>query len=113
MSSKNKNKLGIVYSTDPDFEFSNNTHHEEEAVPPQKQNLRIWLERNKGGKVTTVVEGFRGPEAELTELGKKLKQLCGAGGSVKDGEILVQGDARDKILQYLIKQGYQAKTAGG
>ncbi len=113
MSSKNKNKLGIVYSTDPDFEYTGTDRHEEEAIPNQKQNLRIWLERNKGGKVTTVVKGFRGPETELAELGKKLKQLCGAGGSVKDGEILVQGDGRDKILQYLLKQGYQAKTAGG
>jgi translation initiation factor 1 len=113
MSNKNKNRNGFVYSTNPQFSFENNNTSEQETVAPQQQNLRIWLERNKGGKVSTVVKGFVGKDPDLQELGKKLKQLCGAGGSAKDGEIIVQGDARDKIFNYLIKEGYKAKKAGG
>jgi translation initiation factor 1 len=113
MSNKNKNKNGFVYSTNPDFAFQTNNGNEEVTLNPEQQNLRVWLERNKGGKVSTVVKGFIGKEDDLQDLGKKLKQLCGAGGSAKDGEIIVQGDARDKILNYLLKENYKAKKAGG
>ncbi len=113
MSNKNKNKSGFVYSTNPDFEFSSSEETEQHTPTPGSQNLRVWLERGKGGKVTSVVKGFVGSDADLQELGKQLKQLCGSGGSAKDGEIMIQGDARDKIITHLVKKGYQVKKAGG
>ena len=112
MSNKNKNKQGVVYSTNPNFEFTEE-NQAIETIPPSKQDLRVWLERGKGGKVSTVVKGFIGKEEDLEDLGKKMKQLCGAGGSAKEGEIIIQGDARDKIITYLTKVGYKAKKAGG
>lgn len=113
MSNKNKNKSGIVYSTNPEFEFQENASMVPALRSPSAQNLRLWLERGKGGKVSSVVRGYIGPESDLQELGKQLKQLCGAGGSVKESEIIIQGDAREKIFSYLIKQGYNVKKAGG
>jgi translation initiation factor 1 len=112
MSNKNKNKDGIVFSTNPDFRYIESGNQEPETIPVGEQNLRIWLERGKGGKLTTVVKGFIGSSNDLQELGKELKQICGAGGSAKEGEIMVQGDGRDKILAYLLKGGYKAKKAG-
>lgn len=113
MSNKNKNKNGMVYSTNPDFEFTASQPEEQKQIAPATQNLRVWLERGKGGKVATIVRGFIGLESDLEELGRKLKQLCGAGGSVKNKEIIIQGDARDKILEYLLKNNFGAKKAGG
>lgn len=113
MSNRNKNKNGIVYSTNPDFEYQENDKEEITSLAPSKQQLRVWLERGKGGKVSSIVKGFIGNGNDLEILGKELKQLCGAGGSVKEGEIIIQGDAREKILTYLVKQGYTAKKAGG
>jgi len=115
MSKKNKpDARGFVYSTDPDFSFEGDKQ-DVVSLPPAQQKLRIWLEtKQRGGKAATVITGFSGPEAELEELGKKLKSFCGTGGSVKDGEAIVQGDQRDKVLQWLLKNGYvQAKKAGG
>lgn len=114
MSKKNKpDARGFVYSTDPDFSFQPE-HTDQPALPPAQQKLRIWLEtKQRGGKAVTVVTGFSGSEADLEELGKKLKSFCGTGGSVKDGEAIVQGDQRDKVLQWLLKNGYVlAKKAG-
>lgn len=97
---------GFVYSTDPNFSFD----REEEAqatLPPAQQKLRILLDKKqRAGKIVSLITGFIGTDDDLQELGKKLKAACGSGGSAKDGEILVQGDHRDKILQWLLKNGY-------
>jgi len=114
MSKNKRDSNGFVYSTNPDFSFQ---HEEEstETLAPNQQKLRIWLEtKNRGGKAATLVSGFTGTENNLKELGKKLRNFCGTGGSVKDNEILIQGDQRDKVLQWLLKEGYsQTKKAGG
>lgn len=111
--SKKKNTLnslgGLVYSTDPDFKLPADEPEEQETLAPGKQALRIRLDtKHRAGKAVSLVTGFVGTNAGLEELGKKLKAFCGTGGSVKDGEIIVQGDNRDKILQYLLKNGYAA-----
>lgn len=108
-----KNRTGIVYSTNPDFDFGSDQSDESDTLAPAKQDLRIWLERKGGGKVATVVKGFIGSLADLEQLGKQLKTLCGSGGTVKDYEIIVQGDHRDKVLAWLQSKGYKAKKAGG
>ncbi len=100
---------GLVYSTDPDFKLEETTGNEQETLIAAKQKLRILLDKKqRAGKKVTLIEGFIGTENDMEELGKKLKAFCGTGGSVKDGEILVQGDNRDKVLQWLQKNGYAA-----
>lgn len=115
MAKKNKkNKVDIVYSTNPHFKYSYDEEQPEETLPPSKQDLRVMLDRKqRRGKEVTLVTGFRGDEDDLKALGRELKSNCGAGGTVKDGEILVQGDFRDKILGILLDKGYKAKKAGG
>jgi translation initiation factor 1 len=104
---------GVVYSTNPDFVFESE-ENTVQTLANQQQNLRIMLDKKqRGGKKVTLITGFVGKPADLEALGKTLKTACGVGGSAKDGEILVQGDFREKILQLLIKQGFKAKLSGG
>ncbi len=106
-----KSRLGVVYSTNPDFNYDNDSQEpEQELLPPQKQKLIVKIDRrNRGGKQVTVVEGFKGPQDDLEALGKTLKTKCGVGGSAKDGIIIIQGDMRDKIVAVLTTLGYNAK----
>jgi len=107
MSKKNKtDKHGFVYSTDPSFHFEQEQNNIE-TVTPAQQKLKIRLDtKHRAGKAVTLVEGFMGKDEDLQELGKKLKTFCGTGGSAKDGEIIIQGDQRERTLQWLKLNGY-------
>ncbi len=115
MSKKGKNKKsGIVYSTDPDFQYSEENREEPETLPPRQQDLRVLVEKKgRKGKTVTLVTGFAGREDDLKELGKKLKAGCGVGGTVKDGEIQVQGNMHQKVIEILKQEGYRVKKSGG
>lgn len=107
MTKKLNSLSALVYSTDPEFKLEQETPSAHTKVAPQNQKLRIRLDKkHRAGKAVTIIEGFEGREEDIQELGKKLKAFCGTGGTVKDGEIIVQGDNRDKILQWLMKNGY-------
>jgi translation initiation factor 1 len=107
-----KERLGTVYSTNPDFKYeTDNDEEEKETLPNEKQQLRISLDKkNRGGKVVSLVTGFTGKNEDLVTLGKLLKVKCGVGGSAKDGEIIIQGDLRRKISEILIKEGYKVSN---
>jgi translation initiation factor 1 len=113
MSSR-KNREGVVYSTNPEFQYQSNEEAGETAtLAPDKQPLRVQIDRRqRGGKEVTLVAGFVGNDADLQTLGKLLKTKCGVGGSAKDGEILIQGDVRDKVVAILLKEGYTKAKRG-
>ena len=115
MAKKNKNnRIDIVYSTNDDFDFEYDDDFEEETLEPGDQNLKVLLDRKaRKGKAVTLIQDFVGTESDLKELGKTLKQKCGVGGSVKDGEIIIQTDNRDKVMSLLNELGYNYKRVGG
>jgi translation initiation factor 1 len=115
MSKKNdwKNRDGVVFSTNTDFQFRYDQHSEQSTLPARQQNLKVQLDKSgRAGKQVTLVTGFIGSTTDLDALTKLLKTKCGVGGSAKEGEILVQGDVRNKIVELLIKAGYKAKRVG-
>ena len=103
----------IVFSTDPDIDIHNELNEESEIEKPEKQNLRIWIEKRPGNKIVSIIRGFIGTDSELKDLSKELKKRCGVGGSVKSGEIIIQTKDRQKLLQILNEMGYLAKLSGG
>jgi len=108
-----KDRLNVVYSTNPDFQYKQAEKNNEETLPPQKQNLIVAIERkNRGGKTVTLVKGFTGSDDDLSELGKKLKTKCGVGGTVKEGEIIIQGEFKTRIADLLREWGYRVKISG-
>ncbi len=108
MSRKNKaDSHGFVFSTDPNFRYEFDETQEQQTIPPAEQKLFVKLEtKHRAGKMVTLVKGFIGTDEDAEKLGKQLRNFCGTGGSYKDGEIIVQGDQRDKVLQFLLKNGY-------
>lgn len=102
-----KKRVGVVYSTNPDYEYSDDSQEQTDTLPKNQQKLRLNMERaGRGGKTVTLVKGFVGSEDDITSLCKLLKQKCGVGGSVKDGEIIIQGDHRQRLVEILKKEGY-------
>ncbi|MDX2247661.1 MAG: translation initiation factor [Bacteroidia bacterium] len=114
MAKKKRNTDGIIYSTNPEYLYEESDNPEENtSTDPGKQDLRVSRQRLKGNKVVTLITGFRGSESDMKELGKKLKNICGCGGSVKDGEIMLQGDFKEKVGTELQKMKYRFKFSGG
>ena len=109
--SKNKNKVGVVYSTNPDYQYEYEGDNDVmETLPPQQQKLHLRMERSgRGGKTVTIVDNFVGTEEDLSDFGRTLKSKCGVGGSIKDGQIIIQGDFRDRLSVLLKEMGYPVK----
>lgn len=113
MSKKNSNRIGVVYSTNPDFQYEEIEEFEQETLPNNQQKLYVQLDKKqRAGKQVTLITGFVGTSEDLEILGKELKNKCGVGGSVKNGEILLQGDFRQKVIDYLIQKDYKVKQRG-
>lgn len=111
---KKKKRIDVVYSTNQNFDYSFEEEEELETLPPNEQTLRVLIDRKqRKGKAVTLIEGFVGTSDDLKELGKKLKSKCGVGGSAKDGEIIIQGEVRDKVMDLLKADGYNVKRVGG
>lgn len=109
-----KDRLGVVYSTNPGFSFPADSGEAAETPAPKDQLLYVSLDKKKrAGKEVTLIEGFVGTDADLNQLGKTIKQKCGVGGTAKDGEILIQGNFRDRVLVLLQEMGYKTKRKGG
>ena len=112
MGNKNdkKERINVVYSTNPNYQYEYNQEKEQETLAPEKQNLRVTLDsKQRKGKTVTLVQGFTGTEEDLKELAKLLKNKCGVGGSVKDGEIIIQGEVKETVLTILRDNKYRAK----
>lgn len=112
MKKNKKHRKGILYSTNPDFEYE----YEESAqktLPPAEQNLKVCIDKHRGGKIAVIIKDFEGGNDDLKVLGKLLKQKCGVGGSVKNTEIIIQGNVRKKVMEILEKEGYKYKRVGG
>ena len=112
---KSLSDLGeIMYSTDPSFNYESENEPAKEIIANNQQDLRVTLDRkNRGGKAVTLITGYRGSDDDLQQLSKMLKTKCGVGGGAKDGEIIIQGDFRDKVILMLQKEGFKAKKSGG
>ncbi|OIQ32368.1 MAG: translation initiation factor [Crocinitomix sp. MedPE-SWsnd] len=114
MGKNKKKRIDVVYSTNPDFDFDHEGDAADETLPNDEQYLNVMIDRKKRkGKEVVLITGFIGTDDDLKDLGKTLKQKCGVGGSAKDGEIMVQGNQRDKIMDYLKSEGYNVKRVGG
>ena len=110
MGNNKKERINVVYSTNPNYQYEYNQEKEQETLAPEKQNLRVTLDsKQRKGKTVTLVQGFTGTEEDLKELAKLLKNKCGVGGSVKDGEIIIQGEVKEKVLTILRDNKYRAK----
>jgi translation initiation factor 1 len=109
-----KNRINVVYSTNPNYQYETESENEESTLPPSQQDLRVLLDKKqRKGKAVTLITGFVGTEEDLKDLGKIIKTKCGVGGTVKEGEIMIQGDFRSKALEILFQLGYKAKQSGG
>lgn len=109
-----KERLGVVFSTNPDFGYEREEDEEQDTLPPNKQDLRVCIDRKqRKGKAVTLVTGFVGSDDDLKDLAKMLKSKCGVGGTSKDGEILIQGEFAEKVVELLKKEGYKVKRSGG
>jgi translation initiation factor 1 len=114
MAKKDKHKINVVYSTNPNYTYSYDEEQEANTLPNNKQHLKILLDKKqRAGKSVTLIQGFVGTNDDLNTLAKQLKNKCGVGGTAKDGEILIQGDFREKIIDLLTKEGFNVKRVGG
>jgi translation initiation factor 1 len=112
MDKKGKNKKGVMYSTNPDFEYEYE-NEEMETLPNKEQHLKVCIDKHRAGKIAVIIKDFIGTTDDLKDLGKRLKSKCGVGGSAKNGEIIIQGNVRDKVLELLKKEGFNYKRVGG
>lgn len=112
MGRNKKNKKGVMYSTNPDFEYEYEDN-EIKTIPNNKQNLKVYIDKYRAGKVVVIIKDFIGTNNDLKSLGKILKEKCGVGGSAKNGEIIIQGQVRNKVMEILEKEGYNYKRVGG
>ena len=112
MDKKIKNKKGVMYSTNPDFEYEYE-NKEMETLPNNEQHLKVCIDKHRAGKIAVIIKDFVGTMDDLKDLGKRLKSKCGVGGSAKNGEIIIQGNLRDKVMELLQKEGFNYKRVGG
>ena len=112
MGKNKKNRKGIMYSTNPDFEYEYE-NQEMETLPASKQNLKVCIDKHRAGKVAVIIKDFIGTTDDLKKLGKLLKTKCGVGGSAKNGEVIIQGNVREKVMEILQKEGFHYKRVGG
>lgn len=114
MSKQKKERIGILYSTNPNYHYEESSNEEQQTLAPGQQLLYVSIDKKqRAGKEVTLIEGFVGTADDLNDLGKFLKSKCGVGGTAKDGEIIIQGNFRDKVIPMLEKEGYKVKRKGG